>query len=241
MRCTWVWVGFRSWWWTGKPGALQSMQSQRVGHDWATELSDWCSKITADFDCSHEIKRCLLLGRKAIRNIDSMLKSRDISLLTKVRIVKAIVFPVIYGCESWSIKKAEQCKAYAFKLWCLRKLLSVPWTARRSSQSMLKEINLEYSLEGLMLKLNLLYFGHLMPRAYLEKTLMLWKIEDKRRRGWLRMKWLVSITWFRRQWRTEEPGVLQSIRLQKVGEDLTSEQRQYFFFSSSKKIKQRRL
>ena len=182
---------------------------------WQT-LFSWPPKITADGYCSHEIKGHLFLGRKAIRNIDSVLKSRDISLLTKARIVKAIVFPVIYGCESWSIKKAEQWKAYAFKLWCLRKLLSVPWTARRSSQSMLKEINLEYSLEGLMLKLNLPYFGHLMPRAYLEKTLMLWKIEDKRRRGWLKMKWLVSITWFRRQWGTEEPGVLQSIGYKKL-------------------------
>ena len=129
------------------------------------------SKITADGDCSHEIKRCLLLGRKVMTNLDSILKSRDITLPTKVRLVKAIVFPVvIYGCESWTIKKAEHRRIDAFELWCWRRLLRVPWTARRSIQSMLKEVNPEYSLEGLMLKLQ--YFGHLMPRAdSLEKTL----------------------------------------------------------------------
>ena len=120
------------------------------------------SKITADFDCSHEIKRCLLLGRKAMTNLDSMLKSRDITLLTKIRLVKAMVFPVVmYGCESWTIKKTEHQRTDAFELWCWRGLLRVPWTARRSSQSILKEISSEYSLEGLMLKLKLQYFGHL--------------------------------------------------------------------------------
>ena len=120
------------------------------------------SKITADFDCSHEIKRCLLLGRKAMTNLDSMLKSRDITLLTKIRLVKAMVFPVVmYGCESWTTKKAERRRIDAFELWCWRGLLRVPWTARRSSQSILKEISSEYSLEGLMLKLKLQYFGHL--------------------------------------------------------------------------------
>ena len=121
------------------------------------------SKITADGDCSHEIKRCLFLGRKAMTNLDSLLKSRDITLPTKVPLVKALVFPVVmYGCESWTIKKAEHGRIDAFELWCWRRLLRVPWTARRSSQSILKEISPEYSLEGLMLKLKVQYFGHLM-------------------------------------------------------------------------------
>ena len=143
------------------------------------------SKITADGDCSHEIKRCLLLGRKAMTNLDSKLKSSDITLLTKVCVVKAMVFPiVIYGCESWAIKKTEHWRIDAFELWCWRRLLRVPWTARRSSQSILKEISPEYSLEGLMLELKLQYFGYLMRRAnLLEKTLMLGKIEGRRRRG----------------------------------------------------------
>ena len=143
------------------------------------------SKITADGDCSHEIKRCLLLGRKAMTNLDNILKSRDITLPTKVHLVKAMVFPVVmYGCESWTIKKAESEIIDAFELWCWRRLLRVPWTARRSNLSILKEISLEYSLEGLMLKLKLQYFGHLMRRTdSLEKTLMLGKIEGGRRRG----------------------------------------------------------
>ena len=143
------------------------------------------SKITADDDCTHEIKRHLLLGRKVMNNIDSIFKSRDITLPTKVRLVKAIVFPVVmYGCESWSIKKAECRRIDAFDLWCWRRLLTVPWTARRSNQSILKEISPEYSLEGLMLKLKLQYFGHLMGRTdSLEKTLMLGGIGDRRRRG----------------------------------------------------------
>ena len=143
------------------------------------------SKITADGDCSHEIKRHLLLGRKAMTNLDSILKSRDITLPTKVHLVKAIVFAVVmYGCESWTIKKAERQRTDAFELWCWRRLLRVPWTARRSNQSILKEIGPEYSLEGLMLKLKLQYFGHLMGRTKsLEKTLMLRNTEGGRRRG----------------------------------------------------------
>ena len=154
------------------------------------------SKITADGDYSHEIKSCLLLGRKAMTNLDSILKSRDIILLTKVLQVKAMVFPVVmYGCESWTIKKAECRRIDAFKLWCWRRLLRVPWTSRRSNQSILKEISHEYSLEGLMLKLKLQYFGHLMLRTdLLEKTLMLGKIEGMRRRGRQRMRWLDGIT-----------------------------------------------
>ena len=143
------------------------------------------SKITVDFDCSHEIKRHLFLGRKVMTNLDSILKSRDITLLTKVRLIKAMVFLVVmYGCESWTIKKAEGQRIDAFKLWCWRRLLRVPWTARRSIQSILKEISPEYSLEGLMLKLKLQYLGHLMQRTdSFEKTLMLGKIEGGRRRG----------------------------------------------------------
>ena len=143
------------------------------------------SKITADGDCSHEIKRCLLLGRKVMTNLGSILKSRDITLSIKAHLVKALVFPVVmYGCESWTIKKAECRRIDAFELWCWRRLLRVPWTARRSNQSILKEISPGCSLEGLMLKLKFQYFGHLMGKAdSLEKTLMLGKIEGRRRRG----------------------------------------------------------
>ena len=150
-----------------------------------TDLIFLGSKITADGDCSHEIKRCLLLERKAMTNLDSILKSRDITLPTKVYIVKAMVFPVVmYGCESWTIKKAECRRIDAFELWCWRRLLRVPWTARGSNQSILKEISPEYSLEGLMLKLKLQYFGHLMGRSdSLEKTLMLGKIEGRKEKG----------------------------------------------------------
>ena len=150
------------------------------------------SKITADRDCSHEIKRCLLLGRKVMTNLDGVLKSRDITLSTKVRLVKAMAFPVVmYGCESWTIKKAEHRRINAFELWCWRRLLSVPWTARRSNQFILKEISPGCSLVGLMLKLKLQYFGHLMQRPdSLEKTLMLGKIEGRRRRVRQRMRWL---------------------------------------------------
>ena len=156
----------------------------------------WGSKITTDGDCSHEIKRCLLLGRKIMTNLDSILKSRDITLPTKVRLVKAMVFPVVmYGCEIWAIKKAEHRRIDAFELWCWRRLLRVPWTARRSNQSILKEISSGCSLEGLMLKLKLQYFGNLMGRAdSLEKILMLGQIEGRRRRGWQRMRWLDGIT-----------------------------------------------
>jgi len=148
------------------------------------------SKITADGDCSHEIKRYLLLGRKAMTNLDSILKSRDITLLTKVHFVKGMVFPgVIYGCESWTIRKAEHWRTDAFELWCWRRLLRVPWTARRSNQSILKEIHPDYSLEGLTLKLKLQYFGHLVWRTdSLEKGLMLGKTEGGRSRGQQRMR-----------------------------------------------------
>ena len=156
----------------------------------------WGSQITADGDCSHEIKRHLLLGRKAMANLDSIFKSRDITLPTKVRLVKAMVFPVVmYECESWSVKKAERWRIDAFELWCWRRLLRVPWTARRSNQSILKEISPENSLEGLMLKLKLQYFGHLMRITDpFEKTLMLGKIEGRRRRGRQRIRWLDGIT-----------------------------------------------
>ena len=154
------------------------------------------SKITADGDCSHEIKRCLLLGRKVMTNLDSILKSRDITLPTNVCLVKAMVFPVVmYGCESWTVKKAERQTIDAFELWCWRRLLRVPWTSRRSSQSIIKEISPGCSLEGLMLKLKLQYFGHLTRRVdSLEKTLMLGGIGGRRRRGWQRMRWLNGIT-----------------------------------------------
>ena len=153
-------------------------------------------QITADGDCSHEIKRHLLLGRKAISNLDSILKSRDITLQTKVHLVKAMGFPIVmYGYKNLTIKKAEHQRIDAFELWCCRRLLRVPWTAKRSNQSILKEISPEYLLEGLMLKLNLQYLGHLMwGTDSLEKTLMLGNIEGRRRRGWQRMRWLDGIT-----------------------------------------------
>ena len=152
-------------------------------------------KITSDGDCSHEIKRCWLLGRKSLTNLDSVLKSRDVTWQTKVYIVKAMVFPeVMYGCESWTIKKAECQRIDSFEMGCLRRLLRVPWTTRRSNQSNLKEINPEYALEGPMLKLKLQYFGHLMRRSNsLEKTMMLGNIESKRR-GQQSMRCLDSIT-----------------------------------------------
>ena len=153
------------------------------------------SKITADGDCSHEIKRCLLLRRKVMTNLDSIFKS-DITLPTKVRLGKAMVFPVVmYGCESWTVKKAECPRIDAFELWCWRRLLRVPWTARRSNQSILKEINPGCPLEGMMLKFKLQYFSHLMRRTdSLEKTLILGEIGDRRRRGRPRMRWLDGIT-----------------------------------------------
>ena len=172
-----------------------------MGNRWGNveTVSDFIflgSKITAHGDCSHEIKRCLLLGRKVMTNLDSIFKSRDITLPTKVCLVKAVLFPVVmYGCESWTVKKAECRRLDAFELWCWRRLLRVPWTARRSNQSILKEISPGCSLEGLMLKLKLQYFGHLMQRVdSLEKTLMLGGIGGRRRRGRQRMRWLDGIT-----------------------------------------------
>ena len=202
-----------------------------MGNRWGN--SGWLyflgSKITVDGDCSHEIKRCLLFGRKVMTNLDSILKSRDITLLTKVHLVKAVVFPmVIYRCENWTVKKAECQKIDAFELWCWRRLLRVPWTARRSSQSILKEMSPGCSLEGLMLKLKLQYFGHLMWRAdLLENTLMLAGIGSRRRRGWQRMRWLdgitnsmdMSLSW----WWTGKPGVLWFMGSQRVRHDWATE------------------
>ena len=160
-----------------------------------TDLTFLGFKIPADGDCSHEIKRCLLLGRKAMTNLDSILKSRYFTLPTKVHLVKAMVFPIVmYGCESWTIKKAEHWRIDAFELWCWRRLLRVPWTSRRSNQSILKEISPGCSLEGLILELKLQYFGHLMQRTdSFEKTLMLGKIEGRRTRERQRMRWLDGI------------------------------------------------
>ena len=190
-------------------------------------------RITADGDCSHEIKRRLFLGRKVMTNLDSILKSRDITLPTKVCLVKAMVFPVVmYGCESWIIKKAEHRRIDAFELWCWRRLLRVPWTVRRSNQSILKEISPGCSLEGLMLKLKLQYFGHLMPRAdSLEKTLMLGKIEGRGEgddRGW--DGWMASLTQWTwvwvdsgSWWWTGRPSMLQFMGLQRVRHDWVTE------------------
>ena len=179
--------------------ASSPITSWQIDGETVETMSDfifWGSKITADGDCSHEMKRCLLLGRKVMTNLDSILKSRAITLPTKVHLVQAMVFPVImYGCESWTVKKAERRRTDAFGLWCWRRLLRVPWTARRSNQSILKEISPGCSLEGMMLKLKLQYFGHLMRRAdSLEKTLMLGGIGGRRRRGRQRMRWLDGIT-----------------------------------------------
>ena len=175
---------------------ITSWETDRETVETVADFTFLGSKITADGDCSHEIKRCLLLGRKVMTNLNSIFKSRDITLPTKVRLVKAMVFPVImYGCESWTIKKAECRRIDAFELWCWRRLLRIPWSVRRSSQSILKEISPGCSLERLMLKLKLQYFGHLMRRVdSLEKTLMLGGIEGKSRRGRQRMRWLYDIT-----------------------------------------------
>ena len=177
-------------------GPITSWQIGGETVETVTEFILLGSKIAADGDCSHEIKRCLLLGRKVMTNLNSILKGRNITLSTKVHLVKAMVFPVvIYGCESWTIKKAEHGRIDAFELWCWRTLLRVPWTARRSNQSILKEISPGCSLEGLMLKLKLQYLGHLMQRAdSLEKTLMLGGIGGRRRRGRQRIRWLDGIT-----------------------------------------------
>ena len=193
--------------------------------DTVTDFIFLGSKITVDGDCNHEFKRHLLLGRKTMTNLDSMLKSRDITLPTKVRFVKAIVFPVVvYWCESWIIKKAEHRIIDTFELWCQRRLLRVHWIARSSNQSVLKEISPKYSLEGLMLKLKLQYFGHLMWRANsFDKTLMLGKIEGRRRRGnnrgwdgWMPSPTQWAWVWAssRRLWGIGRPGNLQSMGLQ---------------------------
>ena len=177
-------------------GPITSWQIDREKVETVTDFIFLGSKITVDGDCSHEIKRCLLLGWKTMTNLDSILKSRDVTLLTKVHMVKTVFFPVVmYGCESWTIKKAECQRIDAFELRCWRGLLKVLWKARRSNQEILKEINPEYSLEGLMLKLKLQSFGHLLQRAdSLEKTLTLGKIEGRRRRGRQRMRWLDGVT-----------------------------------------------
>ena len=177
-------------------GPITSWQIDGETVETATDFIFGGSKIAANSDFSHEIKRRLLLRRKVMTNLDSILKSKDITLPTKVHLVKAMVFPVVmYGCKSWTIKKAEHQRTDAFELWCWRRLLRIPWIAMRSNQSSLKEINPEYSLEWLMLKLQLQYIGHLMQRTdLLEKTLMLAKFEDKRRRGQQRMRWLDGIS-----------------------------------------------
>ena len=177
-------------------GPIASWQIDGETVETVSDFNFLGSKITADGDCSHEIKRGLLLGRKVMTNLDGIFKSRDITLPTKVRLVKAMVFPVVmYGCESWTVKKAERRRIDAFELWCWRRLLRVPWNARRSNQSILKEISPGCSLEGLMLKLKLQYFGHLMQRVdSLEKTLMLGGIGRRRRRGRQRMRWPDGIT-----------------------------------------------
>ena len=184
--------------WKTKIMASDPITSWKRDRETVETLSDFIflgSSITANGDCSHEIKRCFFLRRKVMTNLDSILKSRDTTLPIKVHLVKPMVFPVVmHGCESWTIKKGEKGRIDAFELWCWRRLLSVPWTARRANQSILKEISTEYSLERLMLKLKLQYFGDLMQRAdSFEKTLMMGKIEDRRRRGRQRMRWLDAI------------------------------------------------
>ena len=214
-------------------GLITSWQLDGETVETVADFIFWGFKITEDGDCSHEIKRRLLLGRKVMTNLDSILKCRDITLSTKVHLVKAVVFPVVmYGCESWTIKKAECWRIDAFELWCWRRLLRVPWTARRSNQSIIKEISHGCSLEGLMLKLKLQYFGHLMQRAdSFEKTLMIGKIEGGRRRGRQRMRWLDGILtqWTRvwvnsgSWWWTGRPGVLWFMGSQRVGHDWATE------------------
>ena len=177
-------------------GPITSWQIDGETMETVKDFIFWVSKVTAYGDCSHEIRRCLVLGRKAMTYLDNIVKNRDITLPTNVCLVKAMVFPVImYGCEGWTIKKAEHWGIDAFELWCWRRLLRVPWTTRTANQSILKEISPEYSLEGLMLKLQLQYFGHLIWRAdSLEKNLMLGNIEGRRRRGRQRIRWVDGIT-----------------------------------------------
>ena len=215
------------------PGSITSWKVDGKTVETVADFIFLGSKIAADGDRSHEIKRLLLLGRKVTTNLDSILKSRGITLSTKVRLVKAMVFPVVMnGCESWTIKKAEHWRIDAFELWCCGRLLRVPWTARRSNQSILKKISPEYSLEGLILKLKLQYFGHLMWRAdSFEKTLILGKIEGRRRRGRQRMRWLDDITDSmdmvlvnsRSWWWTGRPGVQLFMGLQRVRHDWVNE------------------
>ena len=213
-------------------GSITSWQIHEKTVETVRDFIFWGSKITADGDWSHEIKRHLLLGRKVMTNLDSILKSRDITLPTKVCLVKAMVFPVVmHGCESWTIKKAEYQRIDPFELCCWRRLLRVPWTARRSNQSILKEISPGCSLEGLMLKLKLQCFGHLMRRTDSEKTLMLGKIEGgrrSRRRGWdgwmasptqWTWVWVNSGCW----WWTGKPGVLQSMGSQRIRHNWATE------------------
>ena len=225
--------------WKTKIMAPSPITSWQISGEVMETMTDFIflgSKITADGVCSHKIKRRLLLGRKAMTNLDSILKSRDITLPTKVHLVKAMVFPVVmYGCESWVIKKAEHWRIDASELWCWRGLWKVPWIARRSNQSILKDISPEYSLEGLMLKLKLQYFGHLMWRTdLLEKTLMLGKIEGRGRRGQQRMRWLDGHEFVQTQWTwvwtssgswwwTGRPGMLQFMVSQRVGHHCATE------------------
>ena len=176
-------------------GPITSFQIDGKTMEIVTDFIFWGSKITADGDCSHEIKRCLLFGRKIMTNLDSILKNRDITLSTKICLLKAMVFPVVmYGCESWTVKQAEHQKIDAFELWCWRRFLRVPWIARRSNQSILKKISPGCSLEGLMLKLKLQYFGLMRRADSLEKTPTLGGIGGRRRRGRQRMRWLDGIT-----------------------------------------------